>query len=216
MKKKIIIASITLFVSLLDVVQAQIGKPTSSAVQNFTAINRSITISEKDKKQIILLDAKPGEGVAWADKINFSTGTIEFDVKGKDVAQQSFVGIAFHGINDSTYEAVYFRPFNFQSFDTTKRNHSVQYISMPRYDWSYLRETQPGKYENVLLRAVNPNEWFHVKIVISKNEIKAFVNKDDMPSLVVQPISQIVSGKIGFWVGNDSDGAFSNLMTNVN
>ncbi len=57
----------------------------------------------------------PDAGIAWINDIRFSDGIIEFDVKGKNVLQQSFVGFAFHGSNDSTYDAVYFRPFNFKS-----------------------------------------------------------------------------------------------------
>ena len=45
---------------------------------------------------------------------DFDQGTIEIDVRGRDVLQQSFLGIAFHGKDDKTYEAVYLRPFNFE------------------------------------------------------------------------------------------------------
>ncbi len=79
---------------------------------------------------------------------DFSNGAIKFDVKGKNVVQQSFVGFAFHRQDEKTYDAIYFRPFNFTSTDTARRLRSVQYISMPGYSWEKLRETFPGKYEN--------------------------------------------------------------------
>ena len=180
-------------------------------------VNRNATLSKDTQgKTIIHLDAKPGPGVVWITGLDFTTGTIEFDVKGKDVLQQSFVGIAFHGVNDSTYEGVYFRPFNFQAEDPVRKKHAIQYISLPKYDWPYLRETYPDKYEHALLSVVDPNNWFHVKISVENNIIKAFVNSETQECLSVGPLTHISSGKIGFWVGNNSDGDFSNLVIKHN
>jgi hypothetical protein len=67
-------------------------------------------------------------GIVWIKDIEFSTGTIDIDLRGKDVFQQSFLGIAL-GLDTTTFEAAYFRPFNFQSKDLLRRNHTVQYIS---------------------------------------------------------------------------------------
>ena len=187
-----------------------------SSVKNFEVINRHISITNSANKKIIHLDAAEGAGVAWINHTYFSSGTIEFDVKGKDIMQQSFVGIAFHGINDSSFDAIYFRPFNFQSKDTVRKNHSVQYICMPKYDWSYLRETFPGKYESALKKSVEPSGWFHAKIVIDVKSIKVFVNNDSKPSLVVQPLVDYSAGRIGFWTGNNPDGDFSNLTIQQN
>ncbi len=177
-------------------------------------VNREFTIIQENptKKTILHMDARPDAGIVWIKDLNFSTGTIEFDVKGKDVLQQSFIGIAYHGINDNTYESIYFRPFNFQSADPARKSHAVQYISLPQYDWNYLRQKYPGKYENALQGATNPNEWFHVKIIIEKRKAQAFVNGETQPSLTVEPLTAILSGKIGFWVGNGSDGDFANLV----
>ena len=83
-------------------------------------------------------------GIVWLKGINFSTGSIDVDIRGKDVFQQSFVGIAFHGVDTVTYEAIYFRPFNFQSPDTLRRKHTVQYISEPEYPWGQAAERTPA------------------------------------------------------------------------
>ncbi len=182
-----------------------------SSANNFEVINRHIAVDDSADKKIVRFNAAEGDGVAWLKTINFSTGIIEFDVKGKDVMQQSFVGIAFHGINDSSFDAVYFRPFNFQSRDAARKSHSVQYICLPKYEWSYLRENFPGKYENVLTQTIEPSSWFHVKVVVEVDKISAYVNNDNTPSLVVKPLANYTTGKIGFWVGNGSDGDFSNL-----
>lgn len=77
------------------------------------------------------LDARAGDGGALLAGVALSEGVIDVDLRGKDVAQQSFLGIAFHVVDWTTYEAVYFRPFNFRSADAERRSHSVQYISHP-------------------------------------------------------------------------------------
>src|SRR5258706_13242098 len=52
--------------------------------------------------------------VIWLEGVTFTEGTIECDILGKSSPRGSnFPGIAFHGENNSTYECVYFRPFNF-------------------------------------------------------------------------------------------------------
>ncbi len=213
MNKKVstilIIACATCF-GMNSIAQKHTIKPNLSNSNNFQVVNREIGVAENGKT-IVHLNAKPGQGVAWLNNVTFEKGVIEFDVKGKNVIQQSFVGIAFHGLNDSTFDAVYFRPFNFQSPDTIRKNHCVQYVSEPQYDWSVLRQTYPGKYEKALSVSVQPESWFHAKVVVDANNITVFVNGDNKASLTVQPISKRTTGKLGFWVGTNSDGDFSNL-----
>lgn len=50
----------------------------------------------------------------------------------------------------------YFRPFNFPATDTVRKK---------AYDWFYLRETYSDKYEPSLATTVDPNDFFHVKII---------------------------------------------------
>ncbi|QEC68912.1 hypothetical protein FRZ67_16940 [Panacibacter ginsenosidivorans] len=213
---KILVSALLCFsmnFSLHCLAQQKIISADLSDKSKLQTVNRTATLSKDAQgKPIIHLDAKPGDGVIWIKGLHFTKGTIEFDVKGKDLLQQSFVGIAFHGVNDSTFEGVYFRPFNFQAADPVRKKHAVQYISLPKYDWSYLRETYPDKYEHALLSVVDPNSWFHVKVIVENNSITAFVNADTEPCLSVQPLTHAPEGKIGFWVGNNSDGDFSNLV----
>lgn len=177
-----------------------------------SAVNRSIPeMVIGAKKNVLHLDAKPDAGIAWINDIRFSDGIIEFDVKGKNILQQSFVGIAFHGSNDSTYDAVYFRPFNFKSTEAERRNHSVQYISLPGFDWPILRKEHPNQYEKPINPSPEPEEWLHAKIIIDGQDIKVFVNNNAQPSLIVKKLGNSNRGKVGFWVGNESDGDFSTL-----
>ncbi len=138
MIKKINIV-IIVFITCLEFkgfAQNETIKPDLSSKSNFHLVNREISIINDQGKTIVHLNGRPNNGVAWINNISFEKGIIEFDEKGKNILQQSFIGIAFHGVNDSTYDAIYFRPFNFQSTDTVRKSHSVQYISLPQYDWS--------------------------------------------------------------------------------
>src|SRR5271167_3402131 len=118
------------------------------------ADRKSLTLFNRDARSLVdgarrgvRLSEAPGEGVVFLPGIEFANGTIQFDVRGKDVAQQSFVGVAFHGVDGAAYDAVYFRPFNFRSTDPVSRSHAVQYHSLPVYTWQKLRTDRPGKYE---------------------------------------------------------------------
>lgn len=172
--------------------------------------NREIKFNDSTKKSISF-NANENDGVAWIDGLVFGDGIIELDIKGKDVLQQSFVGVAFHGADNTTFDAVYFRPFNFLASDPVRKIHAVQYVSLPKYDWKKLRDEQNGKYEKPLSPAPNPNEWFHAKIEISFPSVKVYVNGNPEPGLVVEQLNTTRSGKLGLWVGNNSDGSFANL-----
>ena len=174
--------------------------------------NRFVTtFSEKDKEGI-RFSKNENNGVAWLKHIIFSNGIIEIDIKGKDELQQSFVGVAFHGVDNNTMDAVYFRPFNFQSTDSVNKIHAVQYVSEPDFSWEVLREKFNGTYEKAIIPSPNANEWFHVKIVIKSPQILVFVNGNPEPCLSVEKLNTRASGKLGLWVGNNSDGDFANLM----
>jgi hypothetical protein len=174
--------------------------------------NRQLTqFSENDKKGI-RFSKNEGDGIAWLKGVEFSNGIIELDIKGKDVMQQSFVGVAFHGLNNETLDAIYFRPFNFQSTDPVRKIHAVQYVSHPDYTWSVLREKYNGKYEKAVTPAPNGNDWFHTKIVVQYPKVTVYVNGNSEPSLVIDKLNDRKIGKIGLWVGNTSDGDFANLQ----
>lgn len=173
--------------------------------------NRELTLINEKSHMGIRLSKAFGEGVAWLKDIEFSEGTIEFDVRGENVKQHSFVGIAFHGMNDSTFDAVYFRPFQFPEKDTVLQNRAIQYISLPDFTWRVLREKFPNKYEHSITPAPDPNSWVRMRVVIKGSVIKTFINGSKEPSLVVQKLTQVKSGAVGFYVADTSGGDFANI-----
>ncbi len=185
---------------------------TFSETQKFEVANRELSLFSEDNKKGLRFSKKKGDGVAWLQGAEFSNGTVEVDIRGKDILQQSFVGIAFHGVDSKTFDAVYFRPFNFHSTDSVRRIHAVQYVSHPNFTWKKLRDNNNGQYEKAVLSPPNANDWFHAKIVIDYPQVTVFVNGSLEPSLTVDQLSDRKKGKIGFWVGDDSDGDFANLQ----
>jgi len=85
--------------------------------KSLTLTNRSASRLIDSARNGVRVSEGPGEGVGFLPGIEFANGVIEFDVRGKDLAQQSFVGVAFHGVDATSYDAIYFRPFNFKATD---------------------------------------------------------------------------------------------------
>ena len=165
----------------------------------------------EDGMKVAHFEGNAGDGIAWLENYEFSNGTIEFDVRGENVFQRSFVGIAFHGSGDTQYEAIYFRPFNFTAGDSLRKIHSIQYIAPPLYGWQKIRAEHPGVYEQPVQPIPDPNGWFHVRIVVDATTVSVFVNNAQKPSLEVARLSDVKSGKIGMWVGDNSGGDFAHL-----
>lgn len=176
-----------------------------------TVYNRELTVLNEKGYPGIQLSKEYGEGIAWIKGVEFSTGTLEFDVRGEDVKQHSFVGIAFHGVNDSTFDAVYLRPFQFKETNESLRSHGIQYISLPEFTWKVLRAKFPDQYEHAVDPAPDPNGWLHVRIEIKDSSITTYINNNPQPSLTVQKLTTVKSGKIGFYVADTSGGDFANL-----
>jgi hypothetical protein len=174
------------------------------------AVNRDVTPLQGDRRGIHV-DAKEGPGVVWIEGTDIGDGTIEADVRGKDVMQQSFVGIAFHRKDDKTYEAVYLRPFNFRAKEPDRHQHAVQYISVPDYDWPRLRKEFPEEFENPVDASLSPTEWVHLRIIINGGAVQVYAGKVQSPTLEVRRLGSTNRGTVGLWVGNNSEGDFADV-----
>jgi hypothetical protein len=156
---------------------------------------------EKDGAAAIEFD-KPGPHVVWLDGFEFSSGTIEFDAKGKSAPpQSSFVGVAFRVVDAATHDEVYFRPFNFRAADPARKSHAVQYHSLPQWQWDKLRKEKPGQFEKPIEPPPDGDAWFHAKVVVEKRQVKVFVNGASEPSLVVNELSDRPGGSVGLSCG---------------
>jgi hypothetical protein len=177
-------------------------------------VNRPIEAVTDGKRKGVRLGEKAdgaGEGLVRFDGFELADGVIELDVRGQNVPQKSFLGVAFHGVDDQTYDAVYFRPFNFRSDDPQRRAHAVQYVSHPDHTWRRLRDEHPGQYENQIASPPDPDGWFHVRVVISGPRVNVFVDAATAPCLEVEQLSARKSGWIGLFVGDGSGGEFANV-----
>jgi hypothetical protein len=163
-----------------------------------------VSLTDGEKKGISMT------GLVYLKDVTFSTGRIDVDLRGKDILQKSFIGIAFHGIDTITTDIVYFRPFNFRSTDPVRKIHAVQYVSEPEFPWHKLREEKNGIYEKAVDPPPAASDWFHATIVVDETQIRVYVNNAVDPSLTVNKLNSRRSGKIGLW-NNGLEGDFANL-----
>jgi hypothetical protein len=149
--------------------------------------------------------------------ISFHDGTIEANVLSKFLPNapdwaRGFIGVAFR-INDdnSKFECFYIRPSNGRVEDQVQRNHSTQYFSYPDHKFSDFRKTDPEKYE--AYADMGMNEWIKMKIVVNGDHAKLFINDAKQPCLIVNDLKygSDLSGSIALWVGNWTEGYFSDL-----
>jgi hypothetical protein len=214
---KLLLPVIILFYVVLTAAAITPPKPIVIDIQkavkkkNVEIVNRDATFINEQGYRGIRLTKAFGEGVAWIKGLDFSNGVIEFDVRGEDVKQHSFVGIAFHGKDTATYDAIYLRPFQFKESDPVLRSRSLQYISLPEFTWRVLREKSPGKFESEIVPSPDPNAWIRMRVVVKDATVSVYVNNATEPSLVIEKVTPFHSGSIGFYVADTSGGDFANL-----
>jgi hypothetical protein len=149
--------------------------------------------------------------------VNFHNGTIEVSVYSKFLPKapdwaRGFIGVAFRINNDnSKFEGLYIRPDNGRVNDQVRRNHSVQYFAYPNYKFSDFRKTDPEKYESYA--DMGMNEWVKIKIVVKGDHAQLYINDSKQPCLIVNDLKYgaDMTGAIGFWVGQGTEGYFSDL-----
>jgi hypothetical protein len=201
--------SVFLILLLLITIEQSIGQSFNLQQllkENKLVANRSVAPFDDNGKSAV-----SSNGIVWIKNVNFSTGTIEIDLRGKDVVQKSFLGIAFHGVDTITYDAIYFRPFNFRASDPVRKIHAVQYISEPEFPWDKLREEKNGIYEKGIDSPPAATDWVHVRIVVDNDSIKVYVNDATIPSLTVNKLNNRKDGLIGLW-SDGVNGEFANLV----
>jgi hypothetical protein len=178
-------------------------------------------VTFKGRPCIRLTDTAPPdmvapERLAILKDSSFTDGIIEFDFAGDRLptapeTARGFTGLAFRvGPGGQPYNAFYLRPYNGRSQNQVQRNHSAQYIAIPGYDWSPLREKFPKLYESYV--DLVPGEWTKVKIEVRGKTAKLFVNGATQPTLLVNDLlAGNPSGALALWIGPGSQSHFANL-----
>jgi hypothetical protein len=154
---------------------------------------------------------------AFIDDSDFHDGTIELWVAGTispnfpDTSVRAFVGVAFRGTPAANrFENLYLRPTNGRSDDQVRRNHAVQYESVPEYPWFRLREESPARYESYA--DLQPGVWTKMRLVVSGTRAQLFVNGATQPCLIVSDLKlDDTHGLIGLWIGAGTEAYFSQL-----
>jgi hypothetical protein len=182
----------------------------------WSVINGESETAVEDGKRVVRLKPKGGDipgasnpGFALVEGVEFTEGTLEIDLKGLGKEERVFLGLAFNVVDGKTFEAVYFRPFNFMK-DDEYRMRAVQYVSWPDNIWEKLRKEKPGMFESAVKPVPDPSKWFHARIEVAKQKVKVWVDDAKEPCLVVDRLTSREKGKVGLWV-DSREGTFSNL-----
>ncbi|HEV8133603.1 MAG TPA: hypothetical protein VGP85_02955, partial [Pyrinomonadaceae bacterium] len=160
MKLKLLTTFILLSALLTTAISsAQTQKLSLTSTQDLKLVNVTTeSVTYNGRAAVRVTDAAPtglgDEGrLAVLSNTDFQDGTIEVDLTGAPLPNASegargFVGLAFRVAPDqSHFECIYLRPTNGRADDQVRRNHSVQYISIPGFPWPFMRKNFPEKYE---------------------------------------------------------------------
>src|SRR6202453_546849 len=205
-------------------------EPTTQMAQSFALTDandllvtggKAETVEYQGRKAVRLTTQSKEDVFAFlrfsADKeIQFQDGTIEADIAMKvttppGVRMPGFVGIAFRARTDgSHYDLLYLRPGNSHAEDQAMRNHSVQYVAAPGFDWYKLRREWPWIYETYA--DLQPEGWNKVKIEVHGRTARLYLNGSENPSLIVNGLKgEDLAGSVALWGYPGEEAYFSNV-----
>jgi hypothetical protein len=174
------------------------------------------TISEKTLQRMRRAQ-QYAQGLVLIENLDFSNGVLEAEIAGALVPgaggeARGFAGIAFRvQQNLETYDAFYLRPTNARADDQERRNHSVQYISLPEWPWHRLRKETPGKYESYV--DLVPGAWTKIKIEVRGEQARLYVHDNEQPTLIVKDLKSGANGHgdVALWLEPGTVAHFRNL-----
>ena len=180
--------------------------------------NDGLFVKENSDSGLLTNNDKTVAVVAGSD---FHNGIIEVELNGSISPKASlmlrnfsrgFIGVCFRIADDvESFECFYLRPENGVTDDETRRNHAVQYISIPDWDFARFREEAPEQYENPA--PIAPDTWHTVRIEVEDETAQIFIDDGAEPVLVVNDLKLGAEnrGEVGLWVGPGTDAFFRNL-----
>ena len=181
-----------------------------------TGGGKAEAVEYQGRKAVRLTTQSDKDIFAFLKGVQIQDGTIESDIALKittppGVRMPGFVGIAFRARTDAShYDLFYLRPGNSRAEDQAMRNHSVQYVAAPGYDWYKLRREWPWIYESYA--DLQPEVWIRVKIEVHGRTAKLYVNGSENPSLIVNGLKgEDLQGGVALWGYPGEEAYFSNV-----
>ena len=197
-------------------------QPATPAAKNFALTDLNVTGGKAEtveylgRKATRLTTQSNEEVFAFLKGTQFQDGTIEADIAMKrttppGVRMPGFIGIAFRARTDTShYDLFYLRPWNSHADDQAMRNHSVQYVAAPGFDWYKLRREWPWIYESYT--DLQPEGWNKIKIEVHGRTAKLYVNGSVNPSLIVDGLKgEDLQGSVALWGYSGEEAYFSNV-----
>jgi hypothetical protein len=189
---------------------------TLSDLNDLTVTGGKAETAEYQGRKAVRLATLKEDSFAFLNGVQFQDGTIEADIAIKvltapGVRMPGFVGIAFRASTDAShYDMFYLRPRNSHSDDQAMRNHSVQYVAAPGFDWYKLRREWPWIYESYT--DLQPEGWNKVKIEVHGRIAKLYLNGSENPSLIVDGLrGEDLHGSVALWGYSGEEAYFSNV-----
>jgi hypothetical protein len=152
--------------------------------ENWTA-KKTTTLKFADHNGVPSMEITEGGETVTANNVNFSNGTIEFDVE----FIAGFMGFYFHRESEDEGEIFYLRnrPGDATATDAIQYAPIIKKVNM----WDMYPQ-----YQTAAL--FKQKEWTHIKLVISGNQMLVYVNSMN-PTLVVPRLEgNSKTGTIGF------------------
>ena len=129
------------------------------------ADNRQVTLASEDGRTLLRLDEREGDGVAWWPDLVMADGTIEVDIRGKDVMQRSFVGVASTGwTRRPTTRSIFAHSISGRPTRLAARG-LFSTLRIPTHTGTASRGTARCLRHAVL--PSDPTQWFHARIVVA-------------------------------------------------
>jgi hypothetical protein len=148
--------------------------------------------------------------------LDMKNGTIEVKVLSHIMenspfpAARGFIGVGFRVDGQNNFDCIYLRPSNGRADDQVRRNHTVQYISYPGYNFGKLRREANGVYETYADIALD--EWIDVKIELQDKKARLYIKNQKEPSFIVNEMFRNTStGGVSLWVEVGTVGYFKDL-----
>ncbi len=218
--------TLSFLIALASALSGHCQAPANPAPKSFSladAAGLSVTggnaepVEYLGRKAVRLTSQGDGDIYAYVKGSELQDGVIEADVAVRittppGVRMPGFTGFAFRARPDgSQYDMFYFRPKNAQSDDQAMRNHAVQYVARPGYDWYPLRRQWPWVYES--WADIKPETWTHVKIELHGRDAKLYMNGSESPSLVIDGLKgENLQGGVALWGYPGEESYFANLQ----